>query len=430
MNKYFLVSLFLLGIVFTPYLVSADTITPVVSDTSVNAYGPLDHYAPINSLDWGTSNPAVLTWKHPSWPTITGASWISTAYYVESARPDSWRMFSDTIVIPDCSTGVSGEIQITSDNAEEVYLNGALIGSDGEVQGTSIDDQEWGTLKTYTLTGLTAGSNELKIIVRNYAYGTDSPEVNPTGLIYKVTANYTANSCDDDGDGVPNTDDFCPGTPNTAELFTSPYGVHRWYWDGDSWMQQPNKVGKGNHAPILMQYTYGCDCHQILDLFKSAGLGEFGGHYKFGCSTSILDEFNQDLSDGNFDGRYFIETVTVPANKSTNTLSASPLASGINYILKARGTANAGDNIQFDARYSFRTGTSTEWTDLVSAYEGYGPALLDLFVNSSTPWGDYNASHEYETNILGNGSVATFKIYDIYYPNNTGNLYVDIYAEL
>jgi len=420
----------LFGVMIAPGLVGADTIS-IVSDTSVNVCGPIDHYATIDSSDWGTSNSAVVTWKHPNWPIISGANWISTAYYTENTRQSSWRMFSDTIEIPACSTEISGSIEkITADNAEEIYLNGILVGSDGEVQGTSIDNQEWNTIKTWEITDyLQEGTNELKIIVRNYAYNTDSPTVNPTGLIYKVTVNYTPDN-DCDNDGVPNTEDFCPNTPTEAEIFTEPYGVHRWYWNGENWMQQPNKAGKVNHKTFLIEDTYGCNCHQILDILKEAGLGEFGGHYKFGCSTSILEDFNKDLNDGEIDGKYFIETVTVPANKSTNTLSTNPLALGVNYTLKARGTASAGDNIQFDARYSFRTGTSITWTDAVSTYEGYGVTLLDLLVNGLTPWGDYNASHEYETVIPGTGVNATFRIYDIYYPNNSGNLYVDIYANL
>jgi hypothetical protein len=129
------------------------------------------------------------------------------------------------------------------------------------------------------------------------------------------------------------------------------------------------------------------------------------------------------------DEKRFIETVVVPAGKETDTFSVNTLAIGTKYILKARGTANAGDSIEFDARYSFRTGTSSVWTDAVSTYEGYGNTLLDLFYNGTTPWKSYNSSHKYEVSVPGTGSFATFRIYDIYYPNNSGNLYVDIYSK-
>ena len=167
----------------------ADTKT-IVSDINVNVYGPLDHYAAINLPDWGVSKSAVITWKHPSWPTITDTTWISSAYYTENPRPDSWRLFSSLIELPSSAINIIGNISITSDNAEEVYLNEVLIGSDGEVQGTAVDSQEWNTILDYSLTGLHAGTNELDIIVRNYAYNTDSSTVNPAGLIYKAEITY------------------------------------------------------------------------------------------------------------------------------------------------------------------------------------------------------------------------------------------------
>ena len=235
---------------------------------------------------------------------------------------------------------------------------------------------------------------------------------------------------DSDDDDVPNTEDFCPGTPETREYFSSPNGVHRWYWDGQAWKQEPNKQSKGNHEPIYIADTYGCNCHQILDVLIDAGLGEFGGHYKFGCSTSILEDFKTNLSDGDLDGKYLIEKFAVPADKSTDTFSVNPLVNGITYILKASGTANAGDGIEFDARYSFRTPSSTIWTDAVSTYEYLGNSLLDLLFNGVTPWGAFDSSHVYEATVTGTGVVVPFRIYDVYYPNNTGSLLVDIYAQL
>ena len=121
-----------------------------------------------------------------------------------------------------------------------------------------------------------------------------------------------------------------------------------------------------------------------------------------------------------------IETVTIPASASVPTPS-SILASGTDYLLKAYGVANAGDGIDFDARYSFRTPTSAMWTDEVSTY-GSGPTLLDLFFNGTTPWGDFNHAHEYWSLVSGTGAVANFLVNDVYYPNNTGELKVDIYA--
>ena len=239
---------------------------------------------------------------------------------------------------------------------------------------------------------------------------------------------------DADHDGVLPPADFCSNTLPAKEIFTQPYGVNRWYYDGINWVEQPNPKNKTSGNTFTMADTYGCSCKQILDLLKGAGLGKFGGHYKFGCSSSILSDFHADLSDGILDGKYLVETVTIPANKETNTLSVNPLANGVSYILKARGTAYAcnepGCVIQFDADFSTSDGST--WVDGVAApYDSYGTDLLDLKVNGGfVNWGSYNSSHEYQTTITGIGAVVPFVIYDIYSPNNTGNLFVDIFAQL
>jgi hypothetical protein len=138
---------------------------------------------------------------------------------------------------------------------------------------------------------------------------------------------------------------------------------------------------------------------------------------KFTEDCSIVDKWS------------LLETVEVPSDLDTDTLSVNPLLLGTNYMLKAYGTADAGDNIEFDARYSFRDPSSTEWTDAVSTYEGYGVTLLDLFFNGTTPWGDFVPGHEYEYVVAGDGNNAAFKVYDVFYPNNVGSLFVDIYEE-
>jgi hypothetical protein len=283
---------------------------------------------------------------------------------------------------------------------------------------------------TVTGTGdVSAGGNvDLKFVVRNWS---STNAENPTGLLYKVVVSYDV-VVDSDADGVCNGVDMCLGTSASRDKLTEKIGVNRHIWDGTKWitLNPGGKVKTEGPSKFDMDYTYGCSCIQILDTLKAAGSGEFGGHYKFGCTKGLVEDFHKDLSDGILNGMYFIETVTVPANKSTNSQSSNLLETGINYVLKARGTANAGDGIQFDARYSFRSGSSTVWTDLVYAYESFGATLLDLSYNGSTPWGSYNPTHNYDAIVPGTGAVASFIIYDTYYPNNTGELYVDIYAQL
>ncbi|HIH97277.1 MAG TPA: hypothetical protein HA348_07395 [Thermoplasmata archaeon] len=160
----------------------------LVSEPGVAVYGPLDHYALLKSPDWVSSNPAVACWVHPSWPSIPGATWISTAYYVENTV-DSWRWFHDEITLPEKGYYIGASVVLaTTDNAEEVYLNGEFVGSDGEVQGSFIDNHEWKTIVDYDIAPQ-PGVNHLDIITRNYGVGGSSTS-NPTGLIYQATVNY------------------------------------------------------------------------------------------------------------------------------------------------------------------------------------------------------------------------------------------------
>ena len=122
------------------------------------------------------------------------------------------------------------------------------------------------------------------------------------------------------------------------------------------------------------------------------------------------------------------ETLSVGAGDSAPVSSSTVLEAGRTYLLKASGTASAGDTIDFDAKYSITSRIAGDtWTDAVSGYVSYGTELLDLFVDgAAVDWGDYNADHEYEYEIGGDGTGIDLLIYDIYYPNNTGYLTVDI----
>lgn len=125
---------------------------------------------------------------------------------------------------------------------------------------------------------------------------------------------------------------------------------------------------------------------------------------------------------------FFVETINVDASQST-AVSTSTLDSGVPYLLEASGTANAGDTIDFDAKYSITNRIEGDpWTDDVSGYTSYGTTLLDLFVDGgSVDWGAYNDEHTYSWALTGTGVPVDLLIYDIYYPNNVGSLAVDVF---
>lgn len=191
-------------------IVWADSMT-IVSDTSVMAYGPLTSYAEPGDVAWGAGAPALATWVRGDWPTISGATWISTAYYVEESNEDSWRWFHDELELCtgayniDAGAGVAA----TADNAESFYFNGVFVGQDGVVEGPFVEDWAWGSIINYTIAPV-PGLNTLDFIVRNYS-GLNSPTGNPTGLLYKLVMTYDC--------PIEVTIDIKPGSyPNAINL--------------------------------------------------------------------------------------------------------------------------------------------------------------------------------------------------------------------
>ena len=243
---------------------------------------------------------------------------------------------------------------------------------------------------------------------------------------------------DTDGDGVVDYIDKCAGTVADGGWDES-WGQNRFEVRnvaGDLvWYQ--NKVKKGVAVPTAaydISYTYGCNGHQILAMLEAELGSVMNGHHKFGLSAGLLKDFHDDLADGVLDGKYFLESVAVPATDLDGVASLTTLLSGHDYTFRASGTAHAGDGIEFDADYSYRTPTSVTWTDAVSTYEGLGDSLLDLQVNGSTVGWDndavYNVNHVYYYDMAGLDAPVTFKVNDVYYPNNAGSLVVDIYAQI
>ena len=233
----------------------------------------------------------------------------------------------------------------------------------------------------------------------------------------------------DDHDGIYGEADKCPGTG--ADIPTDELGINRLIWYGSDWITiQPKTRNEVSSTWATMEYTYGCSCEQILDSIAETTELSFDGHYKFGCSKSILEDWN---SGTYYLGPTWIETVEVPANDPAPTQSVATLDVGTDYFLKAYGTAYAcnqpGCVINFDAEYS-TSDNGLNWVDGVAApYDIYGANLLDLKVDDAfVNWGAYNATHDYQIPYAGTGSQLSLFINDLTgsHFNNSGSLLVDI----
>lgn len=215
-----------------------------VSNAGDMVYGPNPEYDPPGSSDYGGAKAAVVpsfvTTNPSTWPSITGAQWISTeAIETTTPVPDTWRWHRATLNVP--GPPVAGSVMaVTSDNAERVWLNGAMIGSDGEVDVPYTDNQEWNTVQSYPFTPV-LGTNTLDFVWRNYgscpsgsafcsAPGLQlTPAENPNGLIYSATVTYYSHSESAWGGAAQGVQPF-PGS-NWATYFG--YGVQA-YVVGDT----------------------------------------------------------------------------------------------------------------------------------------------------------------------------------------------------
>jgi hypothetical protein len=231
--------------------------------------------------------------------------------------------------------------------------------------------------------------------------------------------------CSPDNDGVPYGEDFCPNTVADEPDDEKGLGTNRWIWDGEEWITSESK-GKGPKKSFDMGYTYGCSCEQILAVLEEKTGGSFDGHWKFGCSSSIITDWHEGL--------YKVDSVEVPsAGDPVN--SSITLFDTEQYLLNAygtyifmyidKGTAEAPLLVPLtaDAEY-FQIGTDS-W---------FGGALniLDLFVDGvAQDWGAFNMDHMYWLEMSGTGAPAEFKLNDWLNPaDNIGSLFVDIYVKL
>lgn len=201
------------------------------------------------------------------------------------------------------------------------------------------------------------------------------------------------------------------------------------YWRGylDFGENKPDAATFVHGVAYQWVYYYSSqDDSKVLANIPNAVWDQKMGAWLIGFSVYLWDKDTQQYGK--------LETVTVPANGwPTKTLSTTVLKSGVDYELKAYGTADAGDNIAFDAMcsYSYHNIQDGVWTDSVAGYESYGPQLLDLYVNGvDMSWGTAcSTTNTYSMAISGDGNPVSFSIYDIYPINNAGYLSVDIFGK-
>lgn len=321
----------------------------------------------------------------------------------------SRHIYSDTVPLTAGKWYHIAVVYDTDARTADFYLDGSPVGA-GK--------------KSTDLYGIT-NSGDVTI---NYPHS-----VSFNGLIDDVKIWKVALSAEDleDNDGVRMEDDLCLGTaPDEFEDL----GVNRWMWDGE-WLKGdlPNDKDKGPSFDPEMSYTHGCSCTQILDSMSDTTGLDFGGHYKYGCSKSILEDW--------YNGEYFLETVNVPSDQ-TIVSATSTIESDETYRLHASGTyiyATWAGNPVADAKCSWRgtadpLGYSNQWLsgdDLPSPYTNY----LEVRVNGSVvgwgvPSGTCNPSNEYSMEYTG-ADHLDFNIYDGgAIGDNSGSIPVDIFVRL
>lgn len=155
----FLLALSLIGVLGIGKTYAAEV--TIVSDTETKYFNGVEY---VNS---------VATWKHPSWPTVDGATWIWNSLYTAFPTTGETVEFQRMFNIP--GIPISGDIEMmTADNEFTGYLNTNLFGS----------DNAWATTHSYELDDLQQGENTLEFSVINWEYPTTNPQVNPGGLVY------------------------------------------------------------------------------------------------------------------------------------------------------------------------------------------------------------------------------------------------------
>jgi len=106
---------------------------------------------------------------------------------------------------------------------------------------------------------------------------------------------------DADGDGVCDDVDVCPDTIPDAEAGVPEVILEsqRHVWNGGDAFTSGSLpgAGRGSGKQFGIQDTRGCSCADVLEALGGPDGGEgYEGHYRFGCSQGVLEEWIESVS--------------------------------------------------------------------------------------------------------------------------------------
>ena len=282
---------------------------PNHADNEIEVYWGEDVLASHSGSDAG--------WTVETFTGLTAEADLTRLAFVETGNPDSLGMFLDAVSVEQTKDCIVREGEITSPEEGESVLG--LTTFMAYLVDDDYDPVQWavrqGTCAAGqgTVFGNVDGYNneydwtyDEENYIHNFSAMADTCEWEPGTYCFvfnpkedsgesdiRLTREFTVSSCDEDGDGIDNDQDMCDGT--TADEPTKRLGTNRWIWDGEDWItEKPKGKGKGPDKDFTIEETRGCSCEQILDWLHENYPEEFGemeGHYKFGCSISIMQEF-------------------------------------------------------------------------------------------------------------------------------------------
>jgi hypothetical protein len=156
---------------------------------------------------------AVETWNHPAWfdETALGgaAKWIWETFKVTKPTNGETKVFIKKFNLD--SIPSSADVEIAADNGFIFEINETEVANEFAVENN------YGAVKSYNvLSNLIVGENTIRMTVKNFAYPTENPEVNPAGALYKL--HIVDSSCSDIPDMCKNINGYQTKKPEGYEV--------------------------------------------------------------------------------------------------------------------------------------------------------------------------------------------------------------------